>query len=258
MVSIRHQIWKQCWNIEVLADGRIIFTHNSSRERSTPEIQIKYQSLNPAPQFRAVVDAARSVILAGGTMSPVGTHVDTFLTHIAYSHICEQMSDFTSQLFPHLPSSRIALFSCNHITSESNLRTLIVPRGPQGSELNFKFSNMENGDQVKFATVPVRFNQPNAHITIKLLELGQIVANFARIVPGGMVVFLPSYRTLEKVKNLWDEKGIMGSIRNKKKARSAALTGLGAVFLPSYRCSWSQQPTSTSYWRSTQRRSEVV
>ncbi|KAH9986710.1 helicase C-terminal domain-containing protein [Russula vinacea] len=190
-------------------DGRIIFTHNSSRERNTPEIQIKYQSLNPAPQFRAVVDAARSVILAGGTMSP--------------------MSDFTSQLFPHLPSSRIALFSCDHITSESNLRTLIVPRGPQGSELNFKFSNMENGDQ--------------------LLELGQIVANFARIVPGGMVVFLPSYRTLEKVKNLWDEKGIMGSIRNKKKARSAALTGLEAVFLPSYRCSWSQQPTSTSYWR---------
>lgn len=43
------------------------------------------------------------------------------------------------------------------------------------------------------------------------------MANFARIVPGGMVVFLPSYRTLEKVKNLWDEKGIMGSIRNKKK-----------------------------------------
>jgi chromosome transmission fidelity protein 1 len=64
----------------------------------------------------------------------------------------------------------------------------------------------------------------NTHINInlQLLELGQIVANFARIVPGGMVVFLPSYKTLEKVKNLWDEKGIMGSIRNKKKARSSA------------------------------------
>lgn len=48
------------------------------------------------------------------------------------------------------------------------------------------------------------------------------MANFARIVPGGMVIFLPSYKTLEKVKNLWDEKGIMGSIRNKKKARSSA------------------------------------
>ncbi|KAI0279235.1 helicase C-terminal domain-containing protein [Russula aff. rugulosa BPL654] len=129
-------------------DGRIIFTHKSSHEQRTPEIQVKYQSLNPAPQFREVVDAARSVILAGGTMSP------------------------------------------------SNLRTLVIPRGPRGSELNFKFSNMENRDQ--------------------LLELGQIVANFARIVPGGMVVFLPSYKTLEKVKNLWDEKGIMGSIGIRK------------------------------------------
>ena len=47
------------------------------------------------------------------------------------------------------------------------------------------------------------------------------MANFARIVPAGMVVFLPSYKTLEKVKNLWDEKGIMGSIRNKKRACSS-------------------------------------
>ncbi|KAH9980199.1 helicase C-terminal domain-containing protein [Lactifluus volemus] len=143
----------------------------------TSEVQIKYQSLNPAPQFRAVVDAARSVILAGGTMSP--------------------MSDLTNQLFAHLPNERIVLFSCNHITPESNLRTLIVPRGPQGSELNFKSSNMENGDL--------------------LFELGQVVANFSRIVPGGMVVFLPSYKMLDKVKSLWEEKGIMSSILSKKK-----------------------------------------
>jgi chromosome transmission fidelity protein 1 len=57
---------------ENLIDGRIIFTHKpSSHGQDTSEVQIKYQSLNPAPQFRAVVDAARSVILAGGTMSPV-------------------------------------------------------------------------------------------------------------------------------------------------------------------------------------------
>jgi chromosome transmission fidelity protein 1 len=62
---------------KILTDGRIIFTHKSSHEQSTPEIQVKYQSLNPAPQFREVVDAARSVVLAGGTMSPVGTNFDT-------------------------------------------------------------------------------------------------------------------------------------------------------------------------------------
>lgn len=56
-----------------MIDGRIIFTHKPPlHEQGKPEIQIKYQSLNPAPQFRAVVDTARSVVLAGGTMSPVG------------------------------------------------------------------------------------------------------------------------------------------------------------------------------------------
>lgn len=35
------------------------------------EVEIKYQLLNPAPNFIDVVDEARSVILAGGTMSPV-------------------------------------------------------------------------------------------------------------------------------------------------------------------------------------------
>ncbi|KAI0304347.1 DNA repair helicase [Multifurca ochricompacta] len=159
-------------------DGRIIFTQQpSSQNPGRPEFQVKYQSLNPAPQFRAVMDAARSIILAGGTMSP--------------------MSDLTNQLFAHLPSERISLFSCNHITPESNLRTLVIPRGPRGGELCFKFSTMDNEDL--------------------LFELGQIVVNFVRIVPDGMVVFLPSYKMLETVKNLWEKKGIMDSILNKKK-----------------------------------------
>ena len=62
-----------------LIDGRIIFAHKPpSQDQGTPELQIKYQSLNPAPQFRAVVDTARSVILAGGTMSPVRPQILLF------------------------------------------------------------------------------------------------------------------------------------------------------------------------------------
>lgn len=42
-----------------------------SGARGEEEVEIKYQLLNPAPNFVGVVDEARSVILAGGTMSPV-------------------------------------------------------------------------------------------------------------------------------------------------------------------------------------------
>lgn len=128
------------------------------------------------------------------------------------------MSDFTSQLFLHLPSSRIALFSCDHITPEANLRTLVLPRGPQGTDLTFKFSNMENRDMVNPSSVlPLT---PKYSDDLQLFELGQVVVNFARVVPGGMVVFLPSYKTLEKVKKLWEEKGILEAIQNKKRVRT--------------------------------------
>ena len=34
-------------------------------------VELKYQLLNPSPNFMDVVEEARAVILAGGTMSPV-------------------------------------------------------------------------------------------------------------------------------------------------------------------------------------------
>jgi len=37
------------------------------------EIEMKYLLLNPSTTFQEVVDSARSVILAGGTMSPVSS-----------------------------------------------------------------------------------------------------------------------------------------------------------------------------------------
>ena len=51
-----------------LLDGRIILAA-VARDR----VEIKYQQLNPASHFRELVDTARCVIIAGGTISPVRT-----------------------------------------------------------------------------------------------------------------------------------------------------------------------------------------
>lgn len=51
-------------------DGRLIFATMGDA------VEIKYQLLNPSALFRDVVEVARSVVLAGGTMSPVSSFVD--------------------------------------------------------------------------------------------------------------------------------------------------------------------------------------
>ena len=51
-------------------DGRITLTLNSIPGKEST-VEIKYQLLNPSPHFMEVVEEARSVVLAGGTMSPV-------------------------------------------------------------------------------------------------------------------------------------------------------------------------------------------
>ena len=50
-------------------DGRVIFTVETS-QHGKAGVLLKYILLNPAERFREVVESARSVILAGGTMEP--------------------------------------------------------------------------------------------------------------------------------------------------------------------------------------------
>lgn len=47
-------------------DGRVSLNITSENQ-----VEVKYQQLNPSTHFREVVELSRSVILAGGTMSPV-------------------------------------------------------------------------------------------------------------------------------------------------------------------------------------------
>lgn len=50
-------------------DGRILLTVEEGA--ASRQVTLKYILLNPAERFKEVVDEARCVILAGGTMSPV-------------------------------------------------------------------------------------------------------------------------------------------------------------------------------------------
>ncbi|KAJ3556498.1 hypothetical protein NP233_g11962 [Leucocoprinus birnbaumii] len=155
-------------------DGRVTLTLAGSRGQE--EVEIKYQLLNPAPNFVEIADEARSVVLAGGTMSP--------------------MSDVVNQLFSHVPPERITTFSCGHIIPEENLQALVVTKSPRGHDVEFKAD--KQGDPEVVA------------------ELGQTLLNLINVVPAGVVVFFPSYNFLKSAKLVWEKSGTLEKLSVKR------------------------------------------
>ncbi|QLL31731.1 hypothetical protein HG536_0B05970 [Torulaspora globosa] len=86
---------------------------------------IKYMLLEPAESFQSIVNDARCVILAGGTMQPV--------------------SDLLNNLFMEIPKEEISLFSCNHVIPDENLRAYI----PQESQFEFTFEKRQSLSLIK-------------------------------------------------------------------------------------------------------------
>ncbi|KAL1677806.1 helicase C-terminal domain-containing protein [Schizophyllum commune] len=153
-------------------DGRISFIRNANGS-----LEVRYQLLNPEPNFAEVVDEARAVVLAGGTMSP--------------------MSDVFNQLFSHVAAERLTSFSCGHIIPASNLQTLVVTKGPKGGPLEFKAERQKDPAAIE--------------------ELGQILFNLVCVTPKGMVVFFPSYNFLNAAKAAWGQSGTLGRLEGRKK-----------------------------------------
>jgi len=153
-------------------DGRISLSITSKNE-----VQVKYLHLNPSTPFLEVVESARSVILAGGTMSPI--------------------PDIISQLFSKVPADRLRTFSCGHIIPASNIRTLVVKNGPRGGELSFKFQQRDN--------------------TALTSELGQILINLVNVIPAGVVIFFPSYSFLNTVQQVWTSSAVLEKIAQRKR-----------------------------------------
>ncbi|KAL1736853.1 helicase C-terminal domain-containing protein [Schizophyllum commune] len=153
-------------------DGRISFIRNANGS-----LEVRYQLLNPEPNFAEVVDEARAVVLAGGTMSP--------------------MFDVFNQLFSHVAAERLTSFSCGHIIPASNLQTLVVTKGPKGGSLEFKAERQKDPAAIE--------------------ELGQILFNLVCVTPKGMVVFFPSYNFLNAAKAAWGQSGTLGRLEGRKK-----------------------------------------
>lgn len=161
-------------------DGRVVLTSSVDSITGEAIVRAKYQLLNPSHVFKSLVDEARSVILAGGTMEP--------------------MSDFRQQLLPFLPSDRLVTFSCGHVIPPTNLMVSVLSSSPKGLPFEFKFDSRDNMDLLD--------------------ELGRTLINLCNIIPAGLVVFVPSYVFLDKVMTRWKDAasgGVLQRLGVKKK-----------------------------------------
>ncbi|OJD24952.1 hypothetical protein ACJ73_03679 [Blastomyces percursus] len=132
-------------------------------ETSQNDVLLKYMLLDPTNHFREVVEEARAVILAGGTMSP--------------------MEDYAEHLFPYLDADRLKTFSYGHVIPPDNLTAIPVSKGAFNTEFDFTYGKRNDENMI--------------------IDLGRTIAALCRVIPEGVVVFFPSYDYLNQVLVIW-------------------------------------------------------
>ncbi|EMR08384.1 hypothetical protein PNEG_03224 [Pneumocystis murina B123] len=150
-------------------EGKLFFGHIEGAKinnKTKTNCYLKYLLLNPCHYFKEIVDEAKAVILAGGTMEP--------------------MDDFIYQLFPYMPKEKIHKFSCGHIISPNNLCAIVISTGPSRKEFIFNYEKRNDNDMLN--------------------ELGSTLINLCRVIPDGVICFFPSYDYLENIIKKWNIK----------------------------------------------------
>lgn len=100
-----------------LSSGKFFF------DTQDKELSLKYLLLDPSEDFKEIVDDAKCVLLAGGTMEPI--------------------TDFTDFLFPQVPQDKIKAFSCNHVIPDENLSVFPISTY---AGINFEFTFNKRDD----------------------------------------------------------------------------------------------------------------
>jgi chromosome transmission fidelity protein 1 len=85
---------------------------------------MKFLLLNAEVYFNDILQEAKAVILAGGTLEPVTLHV--ILN--AYLYFIIQKSEIINQLLEKVPPQKIRSFSCGHIIPKDNLLLVTLKR----------------------------------------------------------------------------------------------------------------------------------
>ncbi len=148
-----------------------------TRRRKGEDAYLKFILLNPSAHFSDIARQARAVVLIGGTMQPSGSAIQQLLPD-------EKLRE------------RVVTFSCGHVVPPSHILPLCVSKGPSGLPFNFTYAHRSSHHQVD--------------------ELGRLLVNLVRHVPGGIVCFLPSYSYLLCVLDRFKTTGTLVKLGTRK------------------------------------------
>jgi len=109
------------------------------------------------------------------------------------------LEEFREQLFhaAGAPPSRVSSFTCDHVVPGENLLPVVIPRGPSGVQLDFSYQHRG--------------------LDSTLDELARALLNICTMVPGGVVVFFPSYDYEKLVVARFTKTGMLAKLEGKKK-----------------------------------------
>ena len=148
--------------------------------------------------FEEIVKDARSVVLAGGTMSPV--------------------SDFLAELLPHLPKERLTTFSCGHVIPLANIRCTVV-RGHTSNTLMNPLGELHDYD----------FRHTSRNNTAMLTSLLQDLVAICTTTSGGVIIFFPSYAYERLVWDTWHSAGLLHHLTTLRCISREPRSGEGSV-----------------------------
>jgi len=157
-------------------DGKVLVHHC---EGNIQKSAIKFVLLNPSSQFKQMVQEARSIVLAGGTMQP--------------------FDEFIALLFGPLgiERDRLTLFSCGHVIGHNQLCIATLSTGITGKPIELSYKTRSSLELID--------------------EIGLTILSLSNIVPGGMVCFLPSYEYEQLCFNRWSRTGTISKIETNSK-----------------------------------------
>jgi chromosome transmission fidelity protein 1 len=130
---------------------------------------------------------------------------------------CCQIGDFVDQLFSYV-AERVTSLSCDHIVPREHVLARSVGVGPRGGKMEFTFQN--RGDKAMVTPFCPGFPFERAWRTqgeTQIDELGAAIANLTRVIPKGIVCFLPSYAWLDDLRHRWAQTGAFDRMSQKKK-----------------------------------------